>query len=104
MKPLGYFTSVTPGDGSTLNDLQTRYGSGLEHLTKAQKLLLLVRISRYLLDIETLMQGELVVADALEDAEAIACDVYSGVVAGDLPGLASALLHQLQHGCYRAPY
>lgn len=40
-KPIGYYCSVTPGDGTFLDHLQNQYGSTFEKLTRLQKLLIL---------------------------------------------------------------
>lgn len=44
-KPLGYFTSHTPGDGTFFDALETEYGSQLEKLTRRQKLYLITAIA-----------------------------------------------------------
>ncbi|MEH2151047.1 hypothetical protein [Nostoc sp.] len=40
-KPLGYYTTHTPGDGSTLDSLQEQYGAAFEKITKREKLVIL---------------------------------------------------------------
>ncbi|MHC5614091.1 MAG: hypothetical protein ACYTXA_24630 [Nostoc sp.] len=37
-KPLGYYTSYTPGDESLLERVQEEYGSAFEKMTKREKL------------------------------------------------------------------
>jgi hypothetical protein len=43
-KPIGYYCSVTPGDGTFLDHLQNQYGSTFEKLTKLQKLYILTSL------------------------------------------------------------
>lgn len=49
-KPVGYYCSVTPGDGSLLDELQEEFGSTFEGLTKLQKLQILNTLINNLTD------------------------------------------------------
>ncbi|MEH1905848.1 MAG: hypothetical protein V7L04_31835 [Nostoc sp.] len=44
-KPLGYYTSYTPGDDSFLERVQQEYGSTFEKMTKPEKLSILMILS-----------------------------------------------------------
>ncbi|AFY54400.1 hypothetical protein Riv7116_1859 [Rivularia sp. PCC 7116] len=47
-KPLGYYTSYTPGERSILGDIQNKYGSHLEGLNVREKLFFIQYICTYL--------------------------------------------------------
>jgi hypothetical protein len=86
-KPIGYFTSTMPGDGSYLDELQQQYGSTFEHLNKVEKLLLLQNIA------QTLLAS----AQALSTVLPIIQGLYKRVTLADLLGLAEALVNQLKY-------
>jgi hypothetical protein len=96
-KPLGYFTSTMPGDGSYLDELQQQYGSTFEHLNKVEKLLLLQNIAQTLLGAEINVIGNAVSASALSTVSPIIQGLYKRVTLADLLGLAEALVHQLKY-------
>ena len=64
-KPIGYFTSAMPGDGSYLDELQQQYGSTFEQLSKIEKLLLLHGVVQNILSAEINVQGSTVAASAV---------------------------------------
>lgn len=48
-KPLGYYTSYTPGCGGILDQLQERYGSRLESISKLGKQMLRATLAAYVI-------------------------------------------------------
>lgn len=44
-KPIGYYTSHTPGDGSVLDELQEQYGACLENMSETDKTWLLFSLA-----------------------------------------------------------
>ncbi|MBW4428997.1 MAG: hypothetical protein KME50_32440 [Nostoc desertorum CM1-VF14] len=96
-KPIGYFTSAMPGDGSYLDELQQRYGSTFEQLSKIEKLLLLHGVVQNLLSAEINLQGSSVAAAAVSTVSLIAQSINKRVTLGEHLGLASALINQLKY-------
>ncbi|WP_242054109.1 hypothetical protein [Nostoc parmelioides] len=96
-KPLGYFTSTMPGDGSYLDSLQQQYGSTFEQLNKVEKLLLLQNIAQTLLGAEINVIGSAVSAEAVSTVSPIVQGLYKRVTLADLLGLAEALVNQLKY-------
>lgn len=47
-KPLGYYTSHTPGTDSLLNDMEESFGSYFESLNETELLLMLNQLSQFL--------------------------------------------------------
>lgn len=47
-KPLGYYTSYTPGDNSPLDALANTYGSRLEQISHREKLFLISSIASHI--------------------------------------------------------
>lgn len=45
MKPIGYYTSYTPGDGGLLQDMEESWGSSFEILTPYQRAYLIAAVS-----------------------------------------------------------
>ncbi|WP_225225972.1 hypothetical protein [Komarekiella delphini-convector] len=96
-KPIGFYTSAMPGDGSYLDELQQRYGSTFEQLSKIEKLLLLHGIVQNLLNAEINIQGSSVAAAAVSTVSLIAQSINKRVTLGEHLGLASALINQLKY-------
>ncbi|WP_414755896.1 hypothetical protein [Anabaena sp. CCY 9910] len=96
-KPLGFFTSTMPGDGSYLDELQQQYGSTFEQLSKVEKLFLLQNIAQTLLGAEINVIGSTVSASAVSTVSPIIQGLYKRVTLGDLLGLAEALVNQLKY-------
>jgi len=88
-QPIGYYTSVMPGDGSVLAYLQDKYGSYFEGISKAEKLVLVQGVTNSLMDIFPRVEEE------GEDAEEITELLKEHVNARDLPGLLEALANQI---------
>ncbi|WP_375493783.1 hypothetical protein [uncultured Nostoc sp.] len=96
-KPIGYFTSAMPGDGSYLDELQQQYGSTFEQLSKIEKLLLLHGVVQNLLSAEINLQGSSVAAAAVSTVSLIAQSINKRVTLGEHLGLAEALINQLKY-------
>ncbi|MBU7584450.1 MAG: hypothetical protein KAF91_16305 [Nostoc sp. TH1S01] len=96
-KPIGYFTSTMPGDGSYLDELQQQYGSTLEQLGKVEKLLLLHSIVQNLLSAEINVQGGSAAVEALSTVSPIVQGIHKRVKIGEHLGLAEALINQLKY-------
>lgn len=48
VKPIGYWTDFTPGDGSLLSDMEAAWGSNFEALNESEKAWMLCRIGNQL--------------------------------------------------------
>ena len=70
-KPIGYFTSTMPGDGSYLDDLQSLYGSTFEKLGRTEKLLILESVVKNLIQAETAAHGVKSTSQAMAHASSI---------------------------------
>ncbi|MBA3920259.1 MAG: hypothetical protein H0X31_00550 [Nostocaceae cyanobacterium] len=88
--PLGFYTSVMPGDGSYLDVLQQTYGSELEGLTTAQQLILVQGVAAALmLHVEEMKPNE------IKDISAIVKLTQQHVTVGNLPGLLECIANKL---------
>lgn len=96
-KPIGYFTSTMPGDGSYLDDLQTRYGSTFEKLGRTEKLLILESVVKNLLQAETAAHGLISTGQAMVLASSITPGIRESVKLTEQIGLAEALINQLKY-------
>jgi len=96
-KPIGFYTSAMPGDGSYLDSLQQQYGSTFEQLSKIEKLLLLHGVVQNLLSAEINIQGSTVAASAVSTVSTIAQSINKRVTLDEHLGLASALINQLKY-------
>ena len=96
-KPIGFYTSAMPGDGSYLDSLQQRYGSTFSELSKIEKLLLLHGVVQSLLNAEINIQGSTVAASAVSTVSTIAQSINKRVTLDEHLGLAEALINQLKY-------
>lgn len=88
-KPLGYYTSYTPGDGSALDELDDMFGSNLEKLTVKEKMFLIGAL------------GAQLCADQSGDVSNVVKSVYPGIVlmtTENIEGLIEALINQTRWG------
>ncbi|MEA5626609.1 hypothetical protein [Nostoc sp. UHCC 0251] len=86
-KPLGYYTSYTPGDGSVLDELDDMFGSNLEKLTVKEKWFLIGAL------------GAQLCADQPGEVSNAVNAVYPGILlmtTGDIEGLIEALVAQVR--------
>ncbi|MEH2139916.1 hypothetical protein [Nostoc sp.] len=88
-KPLGYYTSYLPGDGSVLDELDDMFGSNLEKLTLKDKLFLIGAL------------GAQLCADQDGEVSNVVKSVYPGILlttTGNIEGLVEALISQVRWG------
>ena len=91
MKPLGFYTNHTPGDGGLLQDMEESWGSSFEALTPYQRACLIAAVST---QIFTQYDSE----DNNNDAEVEEVTERLGELGfGDLLGLMEALINQAKH-------
>lgn len=96
-KPIGYFTSTMPGDGSYLDELQSMFGSRFEKLGRTEKILILQSVLQNLLQAETAAHGLESTAQAIALASSITPDIRESVTLEEHLGLAEALINQLKY-------
>ena len=98
MKPIGFYTSVMPQDGSYLNSLQEEYGSTFEKMPRTLKAALLLEIAENLYVVEEKMAGCFTATwgTDLAKQEAIAEEIYRRVTINEQMGLAEAIINQLK--------
>lgn len=96
-KPIGYFTSTMPGDGSYLDELQQQYGSTFEKLGRTEKLLILESVVKNLLQAETAAHGIKATTSSMALASSIIPNIRESVEIGEHLGLAEALINQLKY-------
>lgn len=89
-KPLGYYTSYTPGDGSALEELQEMYGTRLEQLTRREKLFLISSLASQLC-VE--QPGEV-----RASVQVVSVGIVQELKPGDIEGLIEALIAQVRWG------
>ena len=87
--PIGYYTSVMPGDGSVLAYLQDKYGSYFEGISRAEKLVLVQGVTNSLMDVFPRVEED------GDDAEEITELIKLHVTSRYLPGLLEALANQI---------
>lgn len=96
-KPIGFFTSTMPGDGSYLDDLQSLYGSTFEKLGRTEKLLILESVVKNLLQAETAAHGLKSTVSSMALASSITPGIRESVKLNEQIGLAEALINQLKY-------
>ncbi|MBG1270816.1 hypothetical protein [Nostoc sp. WHI] len=96
-KPLGFFTSTMPGDGSYLDEMQSVYGSTFEKLGRTEKLLVLESVVKNLIVAETAAHGINSTAQAMAHASSITPGIRESVGIDEHLGLAEALINQLKY-------
>ncbi|WP_414572714.1 hypothetical protein [Nostoc sp. CCY 9925] len=89
-KPIGYYTGYTPGDGSYLEELQEKYGSTFEKMSKREKLFLVSTLASHLCVAE---QGE-----TRDEIYILSVDLQSKLPASEQAGLLEALVAQIRWG------
>lgn len=96
-KPLGFYTSVMPNDGSYLDHLQTNYGSTLSGLSTAQKLVLVQAVAANLMNALVHQHGTdyALPSDKADEAKQIAALIKQHVQVRELPGFLEALSNQI---------
>ncbi|MDZ8108974.1 MAG: hypothetical protein RM338_25580 [Nostoc sp. DedQUE12a] len=89
-KPIGYFTSYTPGDGSLLESLQQAYGSCFERMTEREKLFLIFSIASQLC--------EQAPGRCRDEIYVVGYQINSSLPLRDRQGLMEALINQVRYG------
>lgn len=89
-KPLGYYTSYTPGDDSLLGKVQEKYGSSFEKITKREKLVILTVLASHI--------GCQLEGDVRSEIFAIAKDMTSELSLSDQAGIVEFLIAQIRWG------
>jgi hypothetical protein len=89
-KPLGYYTSHSPGDDSLLGRVQEKYGSGFEKMTKREKLsILMILASNIGCKLEGDIRGEIY---------AVAREMTEELSLSDQAGVMEAIINQVRWG------
>ncbi|MHC5719378.1 MAG: hypothetical protein ACYTX0_46850, partial [Nostoc sp.] len=89
-RPIGYFTSYTPGDGSLLESLQSEYGSTFEKMTQREKLFLISAIA-----IQSCDQAP---GKCRDEIYVVGHQINSLLPPEDREGLIEALINQVRWG------
>ncbi|MEH1911265.1 hypothetical protein [Nostoc sp.] len=89
-KPIGFFTSYTPGDISLLGALQEDYGPMLEKMTQREKLFLISAIAAQLCD-----QAP---GRCRDEIYVVGHQINSSLPPADRAGLVEALINQVRWG------
>ena len=89
-KPLGYYTTHTPGDDSLLDKLQSDYGSYFEKISKREKLVILTVLASHL--------GCELEGDVREEIFAVAAQIRDQLSLSDQAGIMEALISQVRWG------
>jgi hypothetical protein len=102
-KPIGYFTSHTPGDGTIFDQLENRFGAQLEQMGQEEKYCLMAAILNWLAatDEKQMALGEYTLVDSANDCQAALSDELAAMLPAieelgvfDLLGLCEAMLGQ----------
>ena len=89
-KPLGYYTSHTPGDNSLLASLEQQYGSTLEKISKREKLAILTILAS---DLGCEMEG-----GCREEIFVMSKEITNRLSMSDRAGIMEALIAQIRWG------
>ena len=90
-KPLGYFTSAMPNDGSLLDEMQEIWGSTFSALNNAQRLFMIVELAKDLNCDEEQPESE-------RDSEVVcAMERREELSIHDKIGLMEALINQIKY-------
>jgi hypothetical protein len=96
MRPLGFYTSAMPQDGSYLDEMQEKYGSTFADMPRTLKAALLMKVAENLLATEVQITGSMVSQGELADLHTISTEVYRRVTIREQLGLAEAIVNQLK--------
>lgn len=89
-KPLGYYTSQTPGEESLLGFLEEEYGSTFEKISKREKLSILMILASNL--------GNHFDGDVRGEIYAIAREMTDKLSLSDQAGIMEAIISQVRWG------
>lgn len=96
-KPIGYYCSVTPGDGTFLDHLQKQYGSTFEKLTRLQKLYILSSLIANLTQAEISLIGNYQASEEMNGITSVIGQTKKYLKIGEHLGLADAIINQLKY-------
>ncbi|MBC1218474.1 hypothetical protein GNF10_17420 [Nostoc sp. UCD121] len=89
-KPLGYYTAYTPGDDSLLDEVQRKYGSAFEKMSKREKLSILMILASSLgCQLDGGVRGEIY---------SIAREMTDQLSLSDQAGIMEAIISQIRWG------
>ena len=89
-KPLGYYTSHTPGDDSLLTSLEEEYGATFEKISKREKLVILTILAS---ELGCQMNG-----DCRAEIFDIAREMTERLTMSDRAGIIEAIISQIRWG------
>ncbi|PHJ56424.1 hypothetical protein VF14_25430 [Nostoc linckia z18] len=89
-KPLGHYTSYTPGDGSYLESLQEHYGSMFEKISRREKLFLISGLASHLCVLEP--------GETRDEIYKLSVQLQIQLEESDQKGLLEALIAQVRWG------
>lgn len=89
-KPLGYYTAYTPGDDSLLGELQDKYGTAFEKISKREKLIILTVLASHI--------GCQLDGDCRAEIFAIAKQMTEQLTIADQAGIMEAIIVQVRWG------
>jgi hypothetical protein len=87
-KPIGYYTSHTPGDGSLFDDMTESYGAKLEQISHREKLFLISSLASQLCVEKT--------GDCRNEIYELSAEIMEILTPGDIEGLIAALIDQVR--------
>jgi hypothetical protein len=95
-KPIGYYCSVTPGDGSFLDELQKEFGSTFEKLTLLQKAYILSSLINNYANAQISVVGTWQAKDEINEIANVVDEIKKRLVIGEHLGLADFIINQLK--------
>jgi hypothetical protein len=93
MKPIGYYTSYTPGEESLLAEMQEAWGAQFQKLNNAQRLWFIRALAEDLFEEEPGSDAE----HKHDDEVAEAIERFSELTSADKVGLMEATVQQLRY-------
>ncbi|UKP01455.1 hypothetical protein [Nostoc sp. UHCC 0870] len=87
-KPIGYYTSYTPGEEGLLADMQEEWGATFESLNNCERLWMIVKLAE-----DLCAENENDIRSSVEDA----MERMDELPSGDKVGLIEALVNQVKH-------
>ncbi|MBW4558743.1 MAG: hypothetical protein KME59_23000 [Trichormus sp. ATA11-4-KO1] len=101
-KPLEYYTSVTPGDGSLLDKLQNEYGSTFEKLSRLEKLYIVgLLITNLVMNEADAITADREAANQAKVHAAITATKFRNLPIKEHLGLVDAIVNQLKYHGYK---
>lgn len=91
-KPIGYYTSYTPGEDGLLEEMQSAWGSQFEELKDNERLWMISRLSH-----ELWQKTEFEDESIREGCEKAVIRAITELKSSDVMGLLEALVAQIRH-------